>query len=149
MRSFNTVYILYKHGCFLLRSFRAFRLDRFFSRALPNVAFHKLLQIEKHHQRKFLGDVRVFSSKNAEECICSVFISYSRSKTTIMYVCSESLERWGQTIFQPSFKYVTWNAWKIKTRFVYYFLTNEILTALSGFQYSDLYFRLILSRFFC
>ena len=34
--------------------------------SLPEGAFHKFTPTEKHHQRKFLGGVRVFSAKNAE-----------------------------------------------------------------------------------
>ena len=48
--------------------------------SLPEGAFRKFTSIEKHHQRKFLGGVRVFSAKVAEAkclpfcyllCVCT------------------------------------------------------------------------------
>jgi len=40
--------------------------------SLPEGAFRKPLLIEKHHQRKFLGGVPVFSAMNAEKKIRGV-----------------------------------------------------------------------------
>jgi hypothetical protein len=44
--------------------------------SLQKGAFPKFPPSEKHHQRKFLGGVRVFSAKNAEESLLFCYKNY-------------------------------------------------------------------------
>ena len=61
--------------------------------SLPEGAFRKFTSIEKHHQRKFLGGVRVFSAKVAEAmgCFCFVWLrGWDLNLAFLHFLCGEN-----------------------------------------------------------
>ena len=82
------------------RSLRKFKFARFIVTHSPSVAcgdnslsegaFRKFTSIEKHHQRKFLGGVRVFSAKVAEASRC-FFYYFTSSEPVVISLPDERL----------------------------------------------------------
>ena len=66
--------------------------------SLPEGAFRKVAPTEKHHQRNFLGGVRVFSAKNAEPFVTSFDLVYLKGLARLRS------ERWcGKTCHRQLF----------------------------------------------
>ena len=68
----------------------ALSLSRLRRQPLPEGAFRKFTSIEKHHQRKFLGGVRVFSAKVAEASRC-FFYYFTSSEPVVISLPDERL----------------------------------------------------------